>query len=155
MKHLIHKKRIPSIIGAVFYTICLCACTTSGTVTAKTKTSTDTRQQKSLFYHQMAHEITRQCPVALDKYTTLTGLEYKEAEHTLAYQYLLSVKTYEEIDEQSRYALQKEVKEFLQKKLKDNNMMSDLRADRVTLVYVYKDKNDKELFTITLTPGEY
>lgn len=155
MKYSINQKRIPSIIGAVLYTICLCTCTATGAVTAKTKTSTDVTQQKILFYRQMAYEITRQCPIALDKYTTLTGLEYKEEEHALAYQYLLSVKTYEEIDEQRRYAIQKEIKEFLQKRLKDNNIMPDLRADRITLLYVYKDKNDKELFTITFAPDEY
>ena len=44
---------------------------------------------------------------------------------------------------------------MLKEKLKTNQLLLQVRADRLMLIYIYKDRNDKELFAVTLEQGEY
>ena len=103
----------------------------------------------------MAEGVTKQCPMEVDEATTLTKLEYKEDQHALVYTYLFSGGVYEDMNEQQWTVVQKAIEDMLKEKLKTNQLMSQLRVDHLTLIYIYTDKNGKELFSATLLPGEY
>ena len=103
----------------------------------------------------MAEGVTKQCPIVVDDATILIKLEYKEDSHSLTYSYLFSGGVYEDMDEQMWIVVQKSIENMLKEKLKTNQLLSQLRTDGLTLIYVYTDKNSKELFSITLLPGEY
>ena len=103
----------------------------------------------------MAEGVTKQCPIEVDEATTLTKLEYKEEQHVLVYTYLFSGGVYEDMNEQMWSVVQKSIENMLKENLKINQLMSQLRADRLALIYIYTDKNGKELFSVTLLPGEY
>ena len=51
--------------------------------------------------------------------------------------------------------VQKTAAEMLKEKLKTNQLAPQVRSDGLTLICIYKDKNDKELFSVTILPGEY
>lgn len=156
MTHLIYQRRLLPLLAAVLCSACLCSCKTTQQAVKEQPDNIPTHTtQKTLVYQKIVEEVTRQCPIALDQHTTLVKLDYREAEHTLVYQYLLSGEMYEEMDEQSKTVLQKAVTKKLQSELKNNSMVSDLRSEHLTLLYIYKDKNNKELCTVTLAPGEY
>ena len=110
---------------------------------------------KAALYHTMAKTVTEQCPIEVDEVTTLTRLEYKEEQHALVYTYLLSGSVYEELSAQKWAVVQKAAAEMLKEKLKTNQLSSQARADSLTLIYIYTDKNGKELFSVTLLPDEY
>ena len=158
MKLLKDMQRIALLAVLTLYLICLTSCQTansSAKVKGKPHTSTENTNTKAALYHTMAKTVTEQCPIEVDEVTTLTRLEYKEEQHALVYTYLLSGSVYEELSAQKWAVVQKAAAEMLKEKLKTNQLVSQVRSDALTLIYVYKDKNDKELFTVTLLPDEY
>ena len=158
MKLLKNMQRIALLAVLTLYLICLTSCQTansSAKAKGKPHTSTENTNTKAVLYHTMAKTVTEQCPIEVDEVTTLTRLEYKEEQHALVYTYLLSGSVYEELSAQKWAVVQKAAAEMLKEKLKTNQLISQVRSDALTLIYVYKDKNDKELFTVTLLPDEY
>ena len=103
----------------------------------------------------MAEGVTKQCPIEVDEATTLTKLEYKEDQHALAYTYPFSGGVYEDMDKQTWAIVEKTAEGMLKEKLKTNQMIYQIRKDKVTLIYIYTDKNGKELFSVIIHPGEY
>ena len=120
-----------------------------------THTSTENANSKAGLYRAMAERVTKQCPVEVDEATTLTKLEYKEEQHALVYTYLFSGGAYEDMNEQIWAMIRKATESMLKEKLKTNQMLYQIRKDGTTLIYIYTDKNDKELFSVTLQPGDY
>ena len=120
-----------------------------------THTSTENANSKAGLYRAMAERVTKQCPVEVDEATTLTKLEYKEEQHALVYTYLLSGGVYEDMNEQIWAMIRKATESMLKEKLKTNQMLYQIRKDGTTLIYIYTDKNGKELFSVTLQPGDY
>ena len=51
--------------------------------------------------------------------------------------------------------MEKTAEGMLKEKLKTNQMIYQIRKDKVTLIYIYTDKNSKELFSVIIHPGEY
>ena len=51
--------------------------------------------------------------------------------------------------------IQKAAESMLKEKLKTNQMLYQIRKDGTTLIYIYTDKNGKELFSVALQPGDY
>lgn len=154
-------KNIKQILLLSVVTICM-AClfsckTTNSTAKVKEKqpASAETINKKADEYYDMAKAVTEQCPMEVDELTTLTKLEYKEELHALIYTYLFSGSVYEELDAQKWDIVRQTAADMLKEKLKANQLASHVRNDNLTLVYVYKDKNDKELFAVTLEPGGY
>lgn len=138
--------------------VCLSSCQTANSAAkAKEEPHTPTKgiNSKSGLYRAMAEGVTKQCPLEVDEATVLTKLEYKEERNALAYTYLFSGGVYEDMSQQSWAIVQKTTESMLKEKLKSNRLLYQIRADSVTLIYIYMDKNDKELFTVTLLPGEY
>lgn len=121
----------------------------------KPRTSTENANSKAGLYRAMAERVTKQCPVEVDEATTLTKLEYKEEQHALVYTYLFSGGVYEDMNEQIWAMIQKATESMLKEKLKTNQMLYQIRKDGTTLIYIYTDKNGKELFSVTLQPGDY
>ena len=117
---------------------------------AKVKEDTHTSTENA-----MAERVTKQCPVEIDEATTLTKLEYKAEQHALVYTYLFSGGVYEDMNEQIWAMIQKATESMLKEKLKTNQMLYQIRKDGTTLIYIYTDKNGKELFSVTLQPGAY
>ena len=158
MKSLKNAKQLILLFGVLVCVSYLSSCQTANNA-AKAKeepqVSGETSNSKSGLYRAMAEGVTKQCPLKVDEATTLTKLEYKEEQHALAYTYLFSGGVYEELDAQTWAVVQKTATEMLKEKLKTNQPVSQVRSDDLTLMYIYKDKNDKELFTVTLLPGEY
>lgn len=146
---------------AAVVTVCvvyLSSCQTANSAAKpkeKQHTSTENTNSKADLYQAMAEGVTKQCPMELDEATTLTKLDYKEERHALAYTYLFSGGIYEDMNEQSWAIVQKTAENTLKEKLKSNQMIYQIRADGLTLIYIYTDKNGKELFSVTLLPGEY
>lgn len=120
-----------------------------------THTSTENANSKAGLYRAMAERVTKQCPVEVDEATTLTKLEYKEEQHALVYTYLFSGGVYEDMNEQIWAMIRKATESMLKEKLKTNQMLYQIRKDGTTLIYIYTDKNGKELFSVTLQPGDY
>lgn len=120
-----------------------------------THTSTENANSKAGLYRAMAERVTKQCPVEVDEATTLTKLEYKAEQHALVYTYLFSGGVYEDMNEQIWAMIQKATESMLKEKLKTNQMLYQIRKDGTTLIYIYTDKNGKELFSVTLQPGDY
>lgn len=120
-----------------------------------THTSTENANSKAGLYRAMAERVTKQCPVEVDEATTLTKLEYKEEQHALVYTYLFSGGVYGDMNEQIWAMIQKATESMLKEKLKTNQMLYQIRKDGTTLIYIYTDKNGKELFSVTLQPGDY
>jgi hypothetical protein len=120
-----------------------------------THTSTENANSKAGLYRAMAERVTKQCPVEVDEAITLTKLEYKEEQHALVYTYLFSGGVYEDMNEQIWAMIRKATESMLKEKLKTNQMLYQIRKDGTTLIYIYTDKNGKELFSVTLQPGDY
>ena len=138
--------------------VCLSSCQTANNAAKakeKPRTSTENTNSKAGLYHAMAEGVTKQCPLEIDEATTLTKLEYKEEQHALVYTYLFSGGVYEDMNEQMWGVVQKSVENMVKEKLKTNQMIYQIRKDGITVIYIYMDKNGKELFSITLLPGEY
>ena len=154
-------KNIKQIVLLSVVAVCLgsfSSCKTTASA-AKAKenahTSTENTNTKAALYYAMAKAVTDRCPIEVDETTTLINLEYKEEQHALAYTYLFSGNVYEELSAQKWAVVQKTAADMLKEKLKANQLGSQVRSDGLTLMYIYKDKNDKELFAVTLLPGEY
>ena len=158
MKLLKNIKRIVllSVVAVCLVSFSSCK-TTASAVKEKevASSSAETANSKASLYHAVAEGVTKQCPIEVDELTTLTKLDYKEELHALAYTYLYSGSVYEELSAQKWTVVQKTAAEMLKEKLKTNQLSSQARADSLTLIYIYTDKNDKELFSVTLLPGEY
>ena len=158
MKLLKNINRMLLLSVAMMCLTCLFACKTADSA-AKTKetpqVSGETANTKADTYHALARAVTEQCPMKVDESTTLTKLEYREEQHALAYTYLFSGGVYEDMNAQSWAVVQKTTKSMLKEKLKTNQLLLQVRADRLMLIYIYKDRNDKELFAVTLEHGEY
>lgn len=154
-------KNIKQIVLLSVLTVCLVTLLSCKTTASAAKAneepqiSGETANTKAASYYAMAKAVTAQCPIEVDEATTLTKLEYKEEQHALAYTYLFSGSVYEELSAQKWAVVQKTAADMLKEKLKANQLGSQVRSDGLTLMYIYKDKNDKELFTVTLLPGEY
>ena len=158
MKLLKNIKRIVllSVVAVCLVSFSSCK-TTASAVKEKevASSSAETANSKASLYHAVAEGVTKQCPIEVDELTTLTKLDYKEELHALAYTYLYSGSVYEELSAQKWTVVQKTAAEMLKEKLKTNQLSSQARADSLTLIYIYTDKNGKELFSVTLLPGEY
>ena len=158
MKLLKNIKRIVllSVVAVCLVSFSSCK-TTASAVKEKevASSSAETANSKASLYHAVAEGVTKQCPIEVDETTTLINLEYKEEQHALAYTYLFSGNVYEELSAQKWAVVQKTAADMLKEKLKANQLGSQVRSDGLTLMYIYKDKNDKELFALTLLPGEY
>ena len=158
MKLLKNIKRIVllSVVAVCLVSFSSCK-TTASAVKEKevASSSAETANSKASLYHAVAEGVTKQCPIEVDELTTLTKLDYKEELHALAYTYLYSGSVYEELSTQKWTVVQKTAAEMLKEKLKTNQLSSQARADSLTLIYIYTDKNGKELFSVTLLPGEY
>ena len=141
-------------VSLIFLLSCKTA-PTAAKVKEDTHTSTENANSKAGLYRTMAERVTKQCPVEVDEATTLTKLEYKEEQHALVYTYLFSGGVYEDMNEQIWAMIQKAAESMLKEKLKTNQMLYQIRKDGTTLIYIYTDKNDKELFSVTLQPGDY
>jgi len=149
-------KNIKQIVLLSVVTVCLVTLPSCKTTASAAKANEDPQANtKAASYHAMAKAVTEQCPIEVDEATTLTKLEYKEKQHALAYTYLFSGSVYEELDAQKWAIVQKTAADMLKEKLKTNQLVSQVRSDGLTLIYIYKDKNDKELFAVTLLPGAY
>jgi len=137
---------------------CLFSCKTTESA-AKTKKgasgSSKMEDEKTATYRAVAQAVTQQCPIKVDEDTTLTGLEYNEDQYALVYTYLFTGGVYEDMNEQGWAVVQGTVREMLKEGLKTNNLLSKIREHQLNMVYIFKDKNNKELFTVTLHPGEY
>ena len=154
-------KNIKQILLLSVVTICM-AClfsckSTNSTAKVKEKqpASAETINKKADEYYDMAKAVTEQCPMELDEATTLMKLDYKEDQHAFEYTYLFSGSVYEEMDAQDRAVAQKTAEDMLKEKLTTHQLVSQIQADNLTLIYVYKDKNGKVLFTVTLEPDKY
>ena len=154
-------KNIKRIVLLSVVTVCLVTLPSCKTTASAVKekevasSSAETANSKASLYHAVAEGVTKQCPIEVDELTTLTKLDYKEELHALAYTYLYSGSVYEELSAQKWTVVQKTAAEMLKEKLKTNQLSSQARADSLTLIYIYTDKNGKELFSVTLLPGEY
>ena len=158
MKLLKNIKRIVllSVVAVCLVSFSSCK-TTASAVKEKevASSSAETANSKASLYHAVAEEVTKQCPIEVDELTTLTKLDYKEELHALAYTYLYSGSVYEELSAQKWAVVQKTAAEMLKEKLKTNQLAPQVRSDCIKLICIYKDKNDKELFSVTILPGEY
>lgn len=141
-------------VSLIFLLSCKTA-PTAAKVKEDTHTSTENANSKAGLYRAMAERVTKQCPVEVDEATTLTKLEYKAEQHALVYTYLFSGGVYEDMNEQIWAMIQKATESMLKEKLKTNQMLYQIRKDGTTLIYIYTDKNGKELFSVTLQPGDY
>lgn len=141
-------------VGLAYVTACQTA-NTAAKVKEELPASAENIHTKTDVYRAMAEGVTKQCPIKVDGETTLTKLEYNEVRHALAYTYLFSGAVYEDMDTQLWAVVQASTENTLKEKLKTNQSVSQVRADGLTVIYIYKDKNGKELFTVTLLPGEY
>jgi hypothetical protein len=141
-------------VSLIFLLSCKTA-PTAAKVKEDTHTSTENANSKAGLYRAMAERVTKQCPVEIDEATTLTKLEYKAEQHALVYTYLFSGGVYEDMNEQIWAMIQKATESMLKEKLKTNQMLYQIRKDGTTLIYIYTDKNGKELFSVTLQPGDY
>ena len=154
-------KNIKQIVLLSVVAVCLVSFSSCKTTASAVKekevasSSAETANSKASLYHAVAEGVTKQCPLEVDEATVLTKLEYKEERNALAYTYLFSGGVYEDMSQQSCAIVQKTTESMLKEKLKSNRLLYQIRADSVTLIYIYMDKNDKELFTVTLLPGEY
>ena len=158
MKFPENTKRIALVSVITVCFICLFSCQTANNpakVKEKPYTPTKSINSKAGLYRAMAEGVTKQCPLEVDEATVLTKLEYKEDRNALTYTYLFSGGVYEDMSQQSWAIVQKTTESMLKEKLKSNQMLYQIRADSVTLIYIYTDKNGKELFCVTLLPGEY
>ena len=158
MKLLKNTQRIALLSVVTVCLICLFSCkTTAGAAKGKenSSSSAETANTKVASYHAMAKAVTEQCPMELDEATTLMKLDYKEDQHAFEYTYLFSGSVYEEMDAQDRAVAQKTAEDMLKEKLTTHQLVSQIQADNLTLIYVYKDKNGKVLFTVTLEPDKY
>ena len=141
-------------VSLIFLLSCKTA-PTAAKVKEDTHTSTENANSKAGLYRAMAERVTKQCPVEVDEATTLTKLEYKAEQHALVYTYLFSGGVYEDMNEQIWAMIRKATESMLKEKLKTNQMLYQIRKDGTTLIYIYTDKNGKELFSVTLQPGDY
>ncbi|MGP1530344.1 MAG: hypothetical protein ACTTI3_08455 [Treponema sp.] len=158
MKLLINRQRLSILVVIIVCLVSLSSCQTAQSAAkakAKPHKTAENINSKASLYRAMAEGVTKQCPIAVDDATILIKLEYKEDSHSLTYSYLFSGGVYEDMDEQMWIVVQKSIENMLKEKLKTNQLLSQLRTDGLTLIYVYTDKNSKELFSITLLPGEY
>lgn len=151
-------KQIVLLSIVTVWAACLFSCKTTDSA-AKSKevppASTETANTKAASYYAMAKAVTEQCPMEVDELTTLTKLDYNEERHAFVYTYLFSGSVYEELEAPKWDIVRETAEGMLKEKLKTNQLISQVRADLLTLMYIYKDKNGKELFTVTLEPGKY
>lgn len=158
MKLQKNTQRIVLLTILTLYLVCLSSCQTADNAAKakeKPRTSTEKTNSKAGLYHAMAEGVTKQCPLKADEATSLTKLEYKEEQHALVYTYLFSGGVYEDLNEDIWIVVQKTAENVLKEKQKTNQMIYQIRKDGITLIYTYIDKNGKELFSVTLLPGEY
>lgn len=154
-------KNIKQIVLLSVVTVCLVTLPSCKTTASAAKAneepqiSGDTANTKAASYYAMAKAVTEQCPMEVDELTTLTKLDYNEERHAFVYTYLFSGSVYEELEAPKWDIVRETAEGMLKEKLKTNQLVSQVRSDGLTLIYIYKDKNDKELFAVTLLPGEY
>ena len=147
---------------AILYCACACiflfSCKTTNSAAKPKEESQQVSQNsdaKALTYRNMAEAFTKQCPIKVDDTTDLIRVDYREDPKALAYTYLFTKGVHADMDEQRWAITQQTVKTLLIENLKTNNLLYQIRADGLGMIYIFKDKNDKELFTITLEPGEF
>ena len=148
--------RLLSVVTVCF--VFLASCQTANSAARskeKLRSSTKNTMTKAGLYRAIAEQVTKQCPLQIDESTPLTKVQYKEAQHALAYTYRMSHGVYEDMDKQGWTVVQKATESMLKEQLKTNQLMYQIRADGLTLLYIYIDKNSTELFSVTLHPGEY
>ena len=140
-------KNIKQIVLLSVLTVCLVTLLSCKTTASAVKekevdsSAAETANSKASLYHAVAEGVTKQCPREVDELTTLTKL--------------YSGSVYEELSAQKWTVVQKTAAEMLKEKLKTNQLAPQVRSDGLTLICIYKDKNDKELFSVTILPSEY
>ena len=112
---------------------------------------------KAAMYHALARALNQQCPLQVDDDTVLTEVSYQEEQKVLIYTYKLITNAYAEteINKQQSDMIAKVIKSALIERLKTNQLLYQLREDRITLFYAFQDKNGKDMFVVTIEPGEY
>lgn len=95
----------------------------------------------------MAARLNSKCPVMIDSITRLDSVSLPNG-NTFQYNYTLSI-----AKEDSLYngnATKQLIKSNAQENLNSNPEMNYMRDNFVSLKYIYKDKNDKQLFDFTI-----
>lgn len=116
-----------------------------------------TKEQDDSLYRKLmisdAHAFNAQCPIRIDKETTLDNILAMPDQNILRYNYTLIER------EKNNFKDAQQLKERMESSLinvvKTNPDMEIYRQHKTTLEYYYKDKNGQFLFSISVTPELY
>jgi hypothetical protein len=96
-----------------------------------------------------SNEFNRNCPVMLDKATRFDNTAVAGKSIRFCYTLINTVK--DSVDT----TLFKSITEpFIKQRVKENSALQYLKTAKVTLVYIYRDKNGNRLTEITVEPTE-
>lgn len=97
-----------------------------------------------------AKELNGQCPLEVDEITRLDSCS--PLPHTLKYNYTLKLNTVETMDTN---IYKERLTPALLYKIQTNNLLNDLKKNKVSFIYSYKDKNGRQVANITILPDDY
>jgi len=100
---------------------------------------------------QLASEINKSCPIMIDAETRLDN-SVALPNHLFVYNYTLINVEAGTID---TLQIKSKLEPIIVNFIKTNPQMKQVRDEKVTISYYYKDKNAKYLFQIPVTPQQY
>ncbi|AIN92711.1 hypothetical protein H0R90_10435 [Treponema putidum] len=106
-------------------------------------------------YELVAEAATKQCPVMLDEITRLDSVQYNAKEHALVYSYSIMNIKKSDIPANTVDLTLGMMRDAMLSGLKGQAALDMFRKDKVKLVYVFKDKEGKELFVFDFKHTEY
>lgn len=106
-------------------------------------------------YKTMADALNKQCPTMIGDEIQLDAVEYTESSHTLQYVYSFTSMVKEDNTVEGWGLIEAATRDALISEFKDKTNINQFRKDKLSMAFVYKDKNKERLFTVVLKPEEY
>ena len=126
------------------------SCKTNEKKNAPTQTNADLNK-----YELVAEAATKQCPIMLDEITRLDSVQYNAKEHALVYNYSIMNIKKSDLPAKAADITAGMMRDAMLSGLKAQPALDMFRKDKVKIVYVFKDKEGKELFVFDFKHTEY
>lgn len=126
------------------------SCKTNEKKNAPVQTNADLNK-----YELVAEAASKQCPIMLDEITRLDSVQYNVKEHALIYNYSIMNIKKSDLPAKAADITAGMMRDAMLSGLKGQAALDMFRKDKVKIVYVFKDKEGKELFVFDFKHTEY
>ena len=106
-------------------------------------------------YELVAEAASKQCPIMLDEITRLDSVQYNVKEHALIYNYSIMNIKKSDLPAKAADITAGMMRDAMLSGLKGQAALDMFRNDALKLVYIFRDKEGKELFVFDFKHTEY